>query len=100
MLKELDIVILITDISLDRIFDVPCDSPLLESEYLGEGLKAGDVGTIVCAYNEGEAFEVEFLEPTGHTVAVVTVLPSQVRPATGKDVANSVSHQIIHACKI
>lgn len=85
MFKELDVIVLTTDIPLDRIFDVPSDSPLLG---LGDGLKSGDVGAVVCVYNKGEAFEVEFLEPTGHTVAIATILPFQARPATGEDIAN------------
>ncbi len=88
MFKELDVIVLTTDIPLDRIFDVPDDSPLLESVHPYKGLKSGDVGTIVCVYNNGEAFEVEFLEPTGYTVAIATVLPSQARPATSKDMVN------------
>ena len=88
MFKELDVIALTTDIPLDRIFDVPSDSPLLESDHLGEGLKSGDVGAVVCVYNDGEAFEAEFLEPTGRTVAIATILPFQARPATREDIAN------------
>ena len=88
MFKEHDLITLMADIPQEHIFDVPSDSPLLESNHLGEGLKSGDVGTVVCVYNDGEAFEVEFLEPTGRTVAIATVLPSQARPATKKDISN------------
>ena len=38
-------------------------------------LKAGDVGTIVHIYPNGEAFEVEFLALNGHTAALATALP-------------------------
>ena len=88
MFKELDVIVLTTDIPLGRIFDVPSDSPLLDNDHIGKGLKPGDVGTIVCVYNDGEAFEVEFLESSGHTVAIATVLSSQARLATRKDIAN------------
>lgn len=37
-----------------------------------EGLETGDVGTVVHAYHDGEAFEVEFTTLDGHTAAVVT----------------------------
>ena len=88
MFKELDVVVLTTDIPLNRIFDVPDDSPLLKGDHVGKGLQSGDVGAVVYVYNNGEAFEVEFLEPTGRTVALTTVLSSQARSATRKDIAN------------
>ena len=88
MFKELDVIVLTTDIPLDRIFDVPDDSPLLRGDHVGKGLQLGDVGAVVCVYNNGEAFEVEFLEPTGRTVALTTVLSSQARSATREDIAN------------
>ncbi len=37
------------------------------------GLRAGDWGTIVDVYNDGEAYEVEFLDPQGNTIDVVTL---------------------------
>ena len=53
-----------------------------------DGLRPGDVGTVVYVQGNGEAFEVEFLEPDGYTVAIATVLPSQARLATKEDLAN------------
>ena len=88
MFKELDAIVLTTEIPLEHIWDIPPGSPLLENSNSGEGLKAGDVGTIVYIQGAGEALEVEFLKPDGYTVAIATVLPSQVRPATKKDSAN------------
>ena len=38
-----------------------------------QGLKAGDVGTVVHVHGKGEAFEVEFLTLKGETVGVATV---------------------------
>ena len=88
MFKELDSIVLTTEIPLDHLWDVPPGSPLLENGSSEEGLKAGDVGTIVYIQGDGEAFEVEFLKPDGYTVAIATVLPSQARLATEKDRAN------------
>ncbi len=51
----------------------------------GEELKSGDVGTIVHLHPDKEAFVVEFMSLDGGTVAIATVLPSQVRPVTGAD---------------
>ena len=38
---------------------------------------------------EGEAYEVEFVTLTGQTVAVATVLSSQLRPVGRQDIAHA-----------
>ena len=70
MLKELDGVVLTADIE-------------------EEGLRAGDAGTIVHMYPGGDAFIVEFMTLDGDTIALVDVLPSQVRPVTSKDITHA-----------
>ena len=55
----------------------------------GEQLKPGDVGTLVHVHPDQEAFVVEFLSLDGGTVAIATVLPSQVRPVTGADLTHA-----------
>jgi hypothetical protein len=47
---------------------------------------AGDVGTVVHVYGTGEGFEVEFLIPSGHTVAVATLDADDVREAGEREV--------------
>ena len=59
----------------DRIV-LTCDLP-------EQGLKQGDVGTVVHVHARQRAFEVEFLTLGGETVAITTLLPFQVR-AVGK----------------
>jgi hypothetical protein len=49
-------------------------------------LKAGDVGVVVHAYNDGEAYELEIFALDGRTLDVVTVEGSQVRPVKRDDV--------------
>lgn len=44
------------------------------------GLCSGDVGAIVHVYSAGDAYEVEFVEGDGTTVAVVTLDSQDVRP--------------------
>jgi hypothetical protein len=87
MFKELDAITLIAPIPLDRTWDIPSGSPLLKTGNPEEGLLPGDVGTIVYVQGGGEAFEVEFLEPDGYTVAIATVLPSQMRPMAEGDIS-------------
>jgi hypothetical protein len=52
---------------------------VLKSDVPAEGLKAGDVGTVVRVYGDGKAYEVEFVALDGHTAAVVTLEAVQVR---------------------
>ncbi len=53
-----------------------------------EGLKAGDVGTVVHIYRQGEAFEVEFMTLDGGTIAVATLSASYVRPVSNRDITH------------
>lgn len=50
-----------------------------------QGLKAGDVGTVVHIYRDGAAYEIEFFTLDGHTLDVVTVDAQQVRPVERRD---------------
>lgn len=42
-------------------------------------LKKGDIGTVVYIYKDAVAFEVEFVTGDGETIAVLTLLPADVR---------------------
>jgi len=42
------------------------------------GLRKGQVGTVVCRYGEGQAFEVEFVDDDGETYALETFAPEQL----------------------
>lgn len=44
------------------------------------GLHAGDVGAIVHVYGQGDAYEVEFVDGDGSTVALLTLDSTHVRP--------------------
>jgi Domain of unknown function (DUF4926) len=70
MIKEHDWIVLTTNIPQD-------------------GLEAGDVGTVVHSYQDGLAYEVEFMTLKGDTFAVVTLETVQVRPIS--------NHEITHA---
>ena len=62
------------------------ESVVLTEDMQDYGLKAGDVGTVVLVHRGGEAYEVEFATLGGETVAVVTVLASQVRPVRRQEI--------------
>ncbi len=53
-----------------------------------DGLQAGDVGTVVHIHRQGEAFEVEFMTLDGGTVAVITLLSSQIRAVSKRDITH------------
>ncbi len=69
MIKEHDRIVLLKDLPVD-------------------GLQAGDVGTVVHIHRQGEAFEVEFMTLDGGTVAVVTLLSSQIRAVSKRDITH------------
>lgn len=69
MIKEHDRIVLLKDL--------PEDS-----------LQAGDVGTVVHIHRQGEAFEVEFVTLDGGTVAVITLLSSQIRAVSKRDITH------------
>ena len=55
----------------------------------GNGLEKGDVGTVVHAYKDGQAYEVEFVTLDGKTAAVVTLEAAQVRPVGDREIAHA-----------
>ncbi len=60
-----------------------------------EALEAGDVGTIIHAHRKGEAFEVEFQALDGHTIAIATVLASQLRPISSRGISHARSIELV-----
>jgi hypothetical protein len=64
------------------------DCVVLTEDIPKEGLRAGDVGTVVHIHGEAAGYEVEFVTLTGRTVAVATVLPLQLRPVGPRDVSH------------
>jgi hypothetical protein len=61
---------------------------VLSTPLPSEGLEAGDVGTVVHVYEDGQAYEVEFVTLDGHTAAVATLEASHVRPVTRRDLTH------------
>jgi hypothetical protein len=58
---------------------------ILKTPLPREGLKAGAMGTVVHVYEDGKAYEVEFVALDEHTAALATVETHQVRPVTHDD---------------
>ncbi len=51
-------------------------------------LQTGDVGTVVHIHRQGKAFEVEFMTLDGGTVAVATLISSQIRAVCKRDITH------------
>ena len=65
------------------------DAIALTGDLPAHGLKRGDVGTAVLVHENGQAFEVEFVGYDGHTVALLTLERSQVRPLDAHDIPHA-----------
>lgn len=64
------------------------DCIVLTQDLPDDGLKAGDIGTVVHIHQAGAGYEVEFMTLAGETIAVATLLPAQIRPIAKGDVAH------------
>ena len=64
------------------------DSVVLTAELPKQGLKPGDIGTVVLVHRGGAGYEVEFTALDGETVAVVSLFAHQVRPAERREIAH------------
>jgi hypothetical protein len=62
------------------------DRVVLTQDIPEHGLTAGDVATVVMVHGDNAGYELEFCAPNGQTVAVVSALPDQIRPAAGSEV--------------
>lgn len=65
------------------------DFVVLTEDLPGEGLEAGDIGTVVHIHENGAGYELEFMTLAGQTIAVVTVLASQARPAAKREIPHA-----------
>ena len=65
------------------------DRVVLTAAVPGEDLVSGDVGTVVHVYEDGKAFEVEFVTLDGQTAAVAAVAAAQLRPVTGSEITHA-----------
>ena len=61
---------------------------VLMQDQTGASLKAGDVGTIVHVPQGEAGYEVEFMTLAGETITVATLLPSQIRAVSRRDIAH------------
>jgi hypothetical protein len=55
------------------------DVVVLTRDLPDQNLRSGDVGAVVHVYDNGKAYEVEFVTGSGQTLAVETLEPRDVR---------------------
>jgi hypothetical protein len=65
------------------------DVVVLTEDLPEESLKAGDIGTVVHIHENGEGYELEFMTLAGETIAIVTLLKSQVRAAAEREIPHA-----------
>ena len=65
------------------------DLVVLTKDLINNGLKEGDVGTVVDIHQNGEGFTVEFMTLDGQTVAVLTLLASDIRAIEKGEMSHS-----------
>ncbi len=65
------------------------ESVVLTSDLPEYGLERGDIGTVVLVHRGSKGFEVEFVALDGETMAVASVLASQVRPIIHREIAHA-----------
>jgi hypothetical protein len=65
------------------------DFVVLTGDLPNERLKAGDIGTVVNVHENGAGYELEFITLAGETIAVVTLMASQVRPAAKREIPHA-----------
>ena len=65
------------------------DRVVLTADVESDGLRIGDVGTVVHLYTDGEGCEVEFVTLDGQDSVVVTVNLSQVRPVKEREITHA-----------
>jgi Domain of unknown function (DUF4926) len=56
------------------------DTVLLTHDIPERGLSKGARGAVVHCYNDGKAFEVEFIDADGSTIAIETLTSADIEP--------------------
>jgi hypothetical protein len=64
------------------------DDVILSRDLPAQGLRAGDIGTVVLVHAGHRGYEVEFTALDGETLAVVTLMAGRVRPAQAGEIAH------------
>jgi hypothetical protein len=64
------------------------DTVALTCDLPEQGLRRDHLGAVVLVYNDGEAYEVEFVALDGKTIALLTLPADVVRPIRAREIAH------------
>jgi hypothetical protein len=64
------------------------DDVILTRNMPERGLSAGDIGTVVLVHRKEAGYEVEFTALDGETIAVLTLMADEIRPAHSGEIAH------------
>lgn len=67
----------------------------LTHDIKGHNLKEGERGTIVEIYKNGEAYEVEFVNKEGKTIALLTLRSGEIRGARKNNILRVQSYNTV-----
>ena len=70
------------------------DTVVLSHDLKKHGLTRGDVGAVVHAYENDNAYEVEFVTGEGKTIAVVTLTNKDIRPMERQEILHVRSYAV------
>jgi hypothetical protein len=73
------------------------DRVVLTRDLPGQGLRAGDIGTVVFAHKGGTGYEVEFATQGSETRSVVTVTADVIRALDEHEIAKGPSFHVCQA---
>ncbi len=65
------------------------DSVVLKTDISEHGLKVGDIGTVVLLHGNGIGYEVEFMTLNGEAITVTSLYAHQIRPIGAKEIAHA-----------
>lgn len=65
------------------------DTVVLTRDVPEHKLRSGDVGAVVHVYEDGKAYEVEFVTGAGQTIALETFAPDDIRPLGDSDILHT-----------
>jgi hypothetical protein len=62
------------------------DDVILTRDMPDHGLSADDIGIVVLVHRKQEGYDVEFTALDGETIAVLTLMPDEVRPINSGEI--------------
>ena len=65
------------------------ETVVLTKDIQNHSLKKGDIGTVVHIYHNKKIFEVEFVDASGETIAVLTLTENDIRSMDKREILHA-----------